>query len=78
MTTTDYAEIRQDARLFFNVPGHQASAQGWARVVETRDTYVVVEKIGPAAEVAELLEGTDDPETAALDLDERRRRDDPV
>lgn len=77
MTLAEYSEIRDDARLFLNVPGHEASAQGWAQVVETHDSYVVVEKIGPAGEVAEQLEGSLDPANAAVDLDEKYRRDDP-
>ena len=31
MTLAEYDEIRQDARLFLNVPGHEASAQGWGK-----------------------------------------------
>lgn len=76
MTLDEYAEIRQDARLFLNVLGHQASGQGWAQVVETHHSYVVVEKIGPAGEVAEQLEGTVDPATAPTEVAGRYRRDD--
>ena len=71
-----YAEIRSEPRLFLNVPGHQAAAQGWAQVVEEHDGYVVTEKIGPAGDVAERLEGELDPATAAPDIDEPRHRDD--
>jgi hypothetical protein len=78
MTLAEYSEIRQEARLFLNVPGHEASAQGWAQVVETHDSYVVVEKIGPAGEVAEQLEGSPDPATEAVEIEERYRREDPV
>src|SRR5437763_12926521 len=28
LSMQEYREIRQDPRLFFNVPGHEASAQG--------------------------------------------------
>jgi len=76
LTLEQYAEIRSDPRLFLNVPGHQAAAQGWARVVETHDGYVVVEKIGPAGELSERLDGAPNPATAALDRDDRRTRDD--
>lgn len=78
LTLAEYDEIRQDARWFLNVPGHQASAQGWAQVIARHDSYVVVEKIGPAGEVAEQLEGSSDPQTAAVQVSERYRRDDPV
>jgi hypothetical protein len=69
MTLQEYAAVRQDPTTFVNVPGHEASGQGWARVVETHDTYVVVAKIGPAAEIAEQLEGEADPATAPVDED---------
>lgn len=82
MSLADYSDIRQDPRFFLNVPGHEASGQGWAQVVETHDSYVVVEKIGPAAEVAEELEGSEDPATEPVEAEERHRRggrlDDPV
>jgi hypothetical protein len=76
MSAHAYAAIRADPRRFLNVPGHQASAQGWGQVVEEHDGYVVVEKIGPAGEVAERLEGEPDPATAAPDLDDRHTKDD--
>lgn len=64
-----YAAVRENPITFLNVPGHEASAQGWAKVVETHGNYVVVAKIGPAAEVAEQLEGDDDPATTAVESD---------
>ena len=70
LSMKDYREIRADPRLFLNIPGHEASAQGWAQVVESHDRYVVVEKIGPAAKVAEQLEGDPDPANAAVEGDE--------
>ena len=78
MWLEEYREIRTDPRLFLNVPGHEASAQGWAQVVGRHDGYVVVEKIGPAGEVAEQLEGEPDPADAAVDGDEPYLRDDRV
>ena len=79
LTLAEYDDIRRDARMFLNVPGHQASAQGWAQVIETHNSYVVVEKIGPAGDVAEQLEDSPDPATEPVEIDERyRRRDDPV
>lgn len=64
-----YAAVRTEPTTFLNVPGHEASAQGWAKVIETHDNYVVVVKIGPAAEVAEQLEGDDDPATTVVEAD---------
>lgn len=78
LTADEYAAIRRDARLFWNVPGHEASSQGWAQVVERHDRYVVVVKVGPAGEAAEQLEGDPDPATAILDGDEPYFRDDRV
>jgi hypothetical protein len=70
MSMQEYREIREDPRLFLNVPGHEASAQGWGQVVENRDRYVVVVKVGPAGEVAEQLEGEPDPSNAAVEASE--------
>jgi hypothetical protein len=61
-----YEEIRSDSRRFLNVPGHQTAAQGVGVVVEERNGYVIVEKIGHAGEVAEALDERD----AAEDLDQ--------
>ena len=78
LTLPEYAAIREDARLFLNVPGHEVAAQGWAQVVEQHARYVVVEKIGPAGEVAEQLEGSPDPVNATVEVTDRYRRDDKV
>jgi hypothetical protein len=69
MTLQEYRAIREDPTTFLNAPGHEASSQGWAQVIETHDTYVVVAKIGPAAAVAEQLDGEEDPATAPIDTD---------
>jgi hypothetical protein len=78
MPLQEYAAIREDATLFLNVPGHEASAQGWGQVVERHDNYVVVAKIGPAGEVAEQLEGAPDPRTAPVEVDGQYQREDKV
>jgi hypothetical protein len=52
----DYERVRADPRLFFNAPGHEAAAQGWATVTERHEGYVVVEKLGRAAEIVEMLD----------------------
>jgi hypothetical protein len=66
-----YEEIRENSRHFLNVPGHEAAARGAAVVVEERNGYVIVEKIGHAGEVAEALDERDTVEghgqTAASD-----------
>lgn len=51
-----YERVRVHPTQFFNVPGHQSSAQGWARVTEEHADYVVVEKIGEAASVVKDLD----------------------
>lgn len=56
VTLEQYREVRSQPGLFLNVPGHQASAQGWAAAVGGQDGYVIVEMLGPAAELAEALE----------------------
>jgi hypothetical protein len=50
-----YANIREDPRRFFTVPGHESIAVDTnAGVVVARENgYVIVEKIGAAAEIAE-------------------------
>ena len=57
LTLEEYQLIRSDPRMFINVDGHQASSQGWAEAVASRDGHVVVEKLGPAGDLAEELEG---------------------
>ena len=78
MSMKEYGEIREDPRVFLNVPGHEASSQGWAQVRESYDRYVVVEKVGPAGEVAEQLEGEPDPANATVEGDEPYLREDKV
>ena len=56
LTLAEYQLIRSDPRLFVNVAGHQASAHGWAEAIAGRDGHVVVEKVGPAGDLAEELQ----------------------
>ena len=51
-----YERVRSNPRLFFNAPGHDAAAQGWAEVVERHRRYVVVEKQDRAGEIVEMLD----------------------
>jgi hypothetical protein len=46
LSSAEYAQIRSQPTHFLNAPGHQVAAQGAARVVEERQGYVIVEKIG--------------------------------
>jgi hypothetical protein len=57
MDLSEYEEVRAEPTHFLNVPGHEVAAQGAARVVARRQGYLVVEKIGHAAEVAADLAG---------------------
>ena len=51
LAAEEYERIRNDARRFVLAPGHEiAEAE---TVVETHDGYVIVEKRGQAARVAE-------------------------
>ena len=52
----EYEEVRSDPRLFLNAPGHHVAAQGAAVVVEERQGYEVVRKIGHAGDVAASLD----------------------
>jgi hypothetical protein len=66
----EYEEIRSDPRRFLNKPGHQAAAQGAAIVVDERNGYVIVEKVGHAGEIAEALDertGTEEVRQAATE-----------
>ena len=50
-----YRRVRERARLFFVLPGHEDPQL--ERVVERRPDYFVVEKTGTAGEVAESTQG---------------------
>jgi hypothetical protein len=52
----EYEAIRATPTHFIYAPGHSSAAQGWATVVEQRDGYDVVEKVGAAADVVETLD----------------------
>jgi hypothetical protein len=53
LTRAEYEDVRASGRRFLSLPGHEAAAMGWERVVDRRDGYFVVEKIGEAAEMVE-------------------------
>ena len=54
MTLGEYEELRSYPNRFAVLPGHVVA--GVERVVDAHDSYVVVEKIGPAAQVAAELD----------------------
>jgi hypothetical protein len=52
----DYETVRATPTHFICAPGHHRAAEGWGSVIDRRDGYDVVEKIGDAAAVAEMLD----------------------
>jgi hypothetical protein len=56
LTLEEYEEVRANSRHFVNIPGHEAASMGMAVVVEQRDGYSIVEKIGRAAEIVDALD----------------------
>lgn len=52
----EYEAVRATPTLFIYAPGHHRAAEGWGSLVEQRDGYEVVEKVGDAATVAEVLD----------------------
>ena len=59
LSLEEYEAVRADSRTFFNVPGHEANAQGAADVVDRNDRYVTLVKTDRAGEVAEELDERD-------------------
>jgi hypothetical protein len=60
LTLDDYEDIRSDPARFWSVPGHevcQVDGVTVAKVLERRDGYSVMEKLGHAAEIATELDG---------------------
>ena len=55
----EYKRIRSNPVLFFNARGHDAAGGPWSRVVEDHEGYVVIEKLGRAAELSEILDEDD-------------------
>ncbi len=56
LTRSEYEEIRRHATWFAVVSGHEGGSDSASRVVEERDGYVIVEKVGKGAGVAEALD----------------------
>jgi hypothetical protein len=49
----EYESVRKDATHFLNAPGHDVAGGRYVEVIERNHTYVVVRKIGAAAEIVE-------------------------
>ena len=58
LTIDAYEHVRASATHFVLVPGHEIAEV--ERVVEREENYVVVEKVGEAAEVAEETDPRDE------------------
>lgn len=52
----DYEAVRAAPTHFICAPDHHQAAEGWGGVIERRDGYEVVEKLGDAATIAEGLD----------------------
>ena len=51
-----YGKVRSESTTFVYAPGHQSASGAHVRVVEERDGYVVVVKVGEAADLARELD----------------------
>ena len=56
LTQAEYESVRRHSTRFVVAPGHEGDSGGASRIVEEGNAYVVVEKVGEAAEIAEALD----------------------
>ena len=56
LTLPEYEAIRRNELWFIIVPGHHRRAGPYEQVVEERRGYVIVEKVGEAAEIVKGLD----------------------
>jgi len=56
LTRPEYEAVPGHPTWFAVAHGHEGGSDGASRVVERREVYVVVEKVGSAAGVAEALD----------------------
>ena len=56
LSLEEYEGVRGDATLFLNVPGHEVAAGAYGEVVARNDRFVVVRKLGRAADVTVELD----------------------
>jgi hypothetical protein len=52
MSLDAYAGVREQPTHFINAPGHEDAEGSGAQVVERRETFVVVDKVGISRDVA--------------------------
>jgi hypothetical protein len=60
LSQVEYQEVRSNPRWFLNASGHDAAGGKWVRVVEEREGWVLVEKVGRAGEIVEQLDSRDE------------------
>lgn len=53
LSAADYQEVRGDPRWFLHHPRHDPTADETEKLVERRDSHLIMEKVGHAAEIAE-------------------------
>jgi len=56
LSLDEYEDVRAQPTHFLNAPGHEVAAGPHGEVVERHERYVVVRKLGRAAEIAEALD----------------------
>jgi hypothetical protein len=56
LSLDEYEDVRAQPMHFLNAPGHEVAAGPHGEVVERHERYVVVGKLGRAAEIAEALD----------------------
>ena len=61
LSADEYEHVRTEATHFLNAPGHEVAAGPHAEVIERNHGWVIVRKLGVAAQVAEDM----DPRTPA-------------
>ncbi len=59
LTPAEYDEVRSNPRWFAHAEGHESEIDGVVRLVERRDGYLLVEKIGRAGAVVTDLASRD-------------------
>lgn len=55
LTLDEYRHVRGNPRWFVHAPGHETTVDGLVRTVEEREEYTIIEKIGPAGDLAAEL-----------------------
>ena len=56
----EYEAVRATPTHFIHAPGHHRAGEEWGNVLEQRDGYEIVEKVGDAASVARSLDPRSD------------------